>query len=91
MLMFDHGLLGGEVIDLQPPGPGQVPLQLKIRPAVATGPGNTSGWVFATSLEVLNSTAIAVTIPAGSPPPTAVKCEWLTNTKLIACVVPASA
>ena len=42
VLMFDHGLLGGEVVDLQPPGPGQVPLQLKIRPAVATGPGNTS-------------------------------------------------
>jgi hypothetical protein len=77
VLLFDRGLLGGEAIDLQQPGPGEVPLQLKVHAAVASGSGNTSGWVYAASLEVLNSTAIVVAIPAGSPTPTAVKCASL--------------
>lgn len=74
VLLFDTALLGGESVDLQSPGPGEVPLQLKVRPAVAAGPDNTSGWVYAEKLTVLNSTAIAVTIPTGAPTPTAVKC-----------------
>jgi hypothetical protein len=74
VLLFDTALLGGEAVDLQSPGPGEVPLQLKVRPAVAAGPDNTSGWVYAEKLTVLNSTAIAVTIPTGAPTPTAVKC-----------------
>ena len=68
VLLFDHGLLGGEAVGLQPPGPGQVPLQLKVRPAVAAGPGNTSGWVYASSLQVLNATRSSSSSPSPCDP-----------------------
>ena len=83
VLLFDRKLLGGEAVSLQPPGPGKVPLQLKVGAAVGSGPANTSGWVFATSLEVINTTvgakhytAIAVTLPPGVPTPMAVRYAW---------------
>ena len=76
VLLFDHELLGGEAVSLQPPRPGKIPLQLKVGPAVPSGPGSTTGWVYAASLEVINKTAIAVTIPVGSAVPMAVRYAW---------------
>jgi hypothetical protein len=75
-LHFDRTLLGGEAVSLQPPGPGRVPLELQVGPAVASGPGNTSGWVYAAGLAVVNSTAITVTLPPGAAVPTAVRYAW---------------
>jgi hypothetical protein len=76
VLVFDHGLLGGENVGLQPRGPGEIPLELRVGPGVPTGPSNSSGWVFAAGLKVINATAIEVTLPAGSPTPTAVRYAW---------------
>lgn len=76
VLHFDHGLLGGEAVSLQPPGPGAIPLELQIGPAVPSGPGNTSGWVYAAALTEINATAIAVTLPAGASMPTGVRYAW---------------
>ena len=78
VLLFDRGLLGGEGLSLQPPAPGEIPLELQVGPAVASGPGNTSGWVFAAALQVINDTALAVTLPPGTnaATPTAVRYAW---------------
>jgi hypothetical protein len=77
VISFDRWLLGDEAVHVKPGKvPGRVPLELKVGAAVPIGPKNTSGWVFATSLEVINTTAIAVTIPAGVDTPTAVRYAW---------------
>lgn len=75
-LTFDALLLGGEAVSLQSPGPGLVPLELKVGEGIPTGPRNTSGWVYASSLSLLNSTSISVQIPPGSPRPTALRYAW---------------
>ena len=74
MLLFDHGLLGGEAVSLQAPGPGEIPLEVQVGPAMPSGGGNSS-WVHVQGLAVVNSTAIAVTLSAGAPP-TAVRYAW---------------
>jgi hypothetical protein len=76
VLSFDHGLLGDEAVGLQAPGPGKIPLELRIGPGVPVGPNNSSGWVYAANLEVVNATAIAVMLPPGSPTPTAIRYAW---------------
>lgn len=75
VLSFDQDLLGTESVILQPKAPGELPMQLQVGPAVPVGPGNTSGWVYASTLEVLNGTSIAVTWPGGSTP-TAIRYAW---------------
>lgn len=67
ILSFDRSLLGAEAVSLQPPGPGGIPLELQVGPPVPIGPANSSGWVRATKLSVLNDTAIAVSVPPGAP------------------------
>lgn len=75
VLSFDAQLLGGEAVALQAPIPGTfVPLEFQVAPAnVSSG---ASGWVYATSLEAVNATAIAAVLPAGAGSPTAVRYAW---------------
>ena len=76
VLSFDRGLLGGEAVALQAPGPGEIPLELRVGPGVPTGPHNTSGWVYAATLAQVNDTAIAVALPPGASTLTAVRYAW---------------
>ena len=76
VLVFDHGLLGGEAVSLQPRGPGEIPLELRVGPGVPAGAGNSSGWVHAEALQVLNATSLLVVLPAGAPAPTAIRYAW---------------
>ena len=75
VLSFDAQMLGAEGVVVQPPVPGAfIPLEFQVAPANETD--GSSGWVFAASLQALNSTAVVATLPAGSANPTAVRYAW---------------
>ena len=84
ILHFDSTLLGSEGVALHFPSAGAdplsvglIPLELQVGPYIPTGPGNSSGWVHAASLSVVNATAIEVSLPAGvTAIPTAVRYAW---------------
>jgi hypothetical protein len=72
-LSFDAALLQGEAVSLQSTQlPGLIPLEVRVGQPTS----NTSGWVYAQGLQVLNATAITVTLPQGTAPPDAVRYAW---------------
>ena len=74
VLSFDAQLLGAEGVAVQAPVPGSsIPLEFRVAPANETD--GSSGWVFAATLEVYNSTSVAAALPAGVVP-TAVRYAW---------------
>jgi len=75
VLSFDQALLGGESVALQAPGPGLVPLEFRVGPATA----NSTGWVFATSLEQVDATSVAALLPEGAAAPDAVRYAWASS------------
>jgi hypothetical protein len=75
LLLFDAALLGGESVVVQAPVPGALlPFEFQVGPANVTS-GN-SGWVRAVALAAVNATAVAATLPPGSPTPTAIRYAW---------------
>lgn len=70
-LAFDHGLLGGEGLAVQPPITGaRLPLQVRIG-------SNITDWVTVTSLRVLNSTSLSASLPSDvNAAPTAIRYAW---------------
>jgi hypothetical protein len=77
VLSFDAKLLGAEGVSLQPYPlwtPTSIPLEFQIAPANETD--GSSGWVYATSLAVMNATSISAPLPAGVAAPTAVRYAW---------------
>lgn len=73
-LSFDASLLRGDVVSLQSPLPGLVPLEVRTGPPTP----NSTGWVYALGLRVLNSTSIVAQLPPqqGGAPPDAVRYAW---------------
>lgn len=74
-LIFDAGILGAEAVFLQDRVPGSyIPLEFQIAPA--NGTTGTSGWVYASSLRLINGTSISALMPPNSGTPTAVRYAW---------------
>lgn len=72
-LTFDAALLRGEALSVQAGVPGLVPLQVRTGPPT----DNSTGWVFALALRVLNDTTVAVDLPPGATQnATAVRYAW---------------
>ena len=77
VLSFDAQLLGAEAVSLQPFPlwtATSIPLEFKVAPANETD--GSSGWVYAASLAVVNSTSVAAALPPGVGAPTAIRYAW---------------
>lgn len=75
-LSFDAAMLGAEGVALQPPlwAPSFIPLEFLV--GAPSAANRTSGWVYAASLEVVNATSVAATLPPGAGAPTGVRYAW---------------
>ncbi len=76
-LTFDAALLGAETVALQPwPlwAPSFIPLEFLV--AQPNASSQSSGWVYAASLAVVNATSVAATLPPGVGAPTGVRYAW---------------
>jgi len=77
VLSFDATLLGAEGVRLQPyPLWTATYIPLEFQVAQANETDGSSGWVWATSLAVVNATSISAPLPAGVAAPTAVRYAW---------------
>ena len=72
-LTFDSTLLQGDSVSLQPPAPGLIPLQVRTGPPTS----NSSGWVYAIQLQIVNSTSVSAVLPTGGAhAPDAIRYAW---------------